>query len=184
VRYLDPKATLSKKGKGKGKKRKIDNAEDPDASDPEDNGKQIDDSRILIAASGVSIGVIRRRYKRLTSLAKANFRWDDWLMWQVINTDATRIYVEEDLSDTAILERALRQLYLRRLGRSQDLVLGTIHVEYDALTNEQAKAALQRKVKLTEKTLASITAHIDFTKPVRPDRQVPAMYQYKARASY
>jgi len=74
-------------------------------------------------------------------------------MWQVINTDATRVYVEEDLLDTAILERALRQLYLCRLGRSQDLVLGTIHVEYDALTNEQAKAALQRKVKLTERHL-------------------------------
>jgi len=55
-----PKATPSKKGKGKGKERKIDNSEDPDASDPENDGKQIDDGRILIAASGVSIGVIRK----------------------------------------------------------------------------------------------------------------------------
>jgi len=81
----------------------------------------------------------------------------------VINTDATRVYVEEDLSDTAIFERALRKLYLRRLGRSQDLVLGTIHVEYNALTNDQEKATLRRKVKLNKKTLTSITAHIDST---------------------
>jgi len=71
--------------------------------------------------------------------------------------------VEEDLSDTAIFERALRKLYLRRLGRSQDLVLGTIHVEYNALTNDQEKATLRRKVKLNKKTLTSITAHIDST---------------------
>ena len=96
----------------------------------------IDDARVIMADDSIELRGLQRAYKSLTAIERENFSFDDAMIWQARNLDATKVYTVKDLDNTNVLERACRLVYLRRLGLKADLVWGKIHIDYFALSKE------------------------------------------------
>lgn len=126
---------------------------DAEASDDEEEGEEErpvrrgerEDLRELMADFSLNVAELKKRLGSLTHEEQARFSFDDWLTWRMCQIDDAKVFTEKDLEDDAILERALRLLYLARIGRPNDLVLGRIHIDYDALPLEQKLAADRQK---------------------------------------
>lgn len=147
------------KGKQQAEEEDEDNSQDPDRDTGEKHA--IEDERALIAETGISLKEVRKMYKRLSPDAKKSFRFDDWLVFQVLQLDAAKVYTLEDLEDPNTLERGLRLLYLRRLGRAQDLLLDSIHVNYDAVHGDLGLVA-QETLALDDSQARGIRRHLDY----------------------
>ena len=114
-----------------------------DEEEPEERNRRgmREDLRELMADFELDLPELRRRLKSLTHKEQANFSFDDWLVWKLCQIDHEKEFTDEDLNNNTTLERALRLLYLRRIGRTKDLILGRIHINYDAIPRSLQKAA-------------------------------------------
>ena len=111
-----------------------DNGPGDEAADDDPGDEAADDDDVSVDFRVTALNELQDVFQKMTLEQRDTFSFDDVVKWKLLNLDSTKVYTTYDLKDVKVLERGLRLLYARRLGRSNEITWANIHIKYDALS--------------------------------------------------